>query len=248
MSTTALTRITRAFKLLNVFQAGATIPPDDAQDAFDILNDMIRGWTLDALLTPVQSREVFPLQAGKGSPANPYTIGAGGNLNTARPPMAGSLTGVGLQLNASVPPVEIPRAVYNDAAYTAIAIKALTSTLFTGAYYDPTYAGGLGSLYLWPVPTDLTNSLVLYRRQPLTAFVSLTAVYDLPEGTEEAIDYNLARRLKGPYGRTMSADDLLFAEGSLSRLRHANVDITDLACDPVYLGRVGAGYNIETDQ
>lgn len=247
MSTTALALISRAFKLLNIYQPGETIPANDAQDALDLLNGLIGIWKLDALMAPVSLREVFPLVAGRGGPATPYTIGDGGDFDTSRPPSPQVITGAGLLLNASVPPVEIARAVYTDDQWNGIAIKDLSNALFTGIYYNATTVNGRGTLCLWPVPDTSLNSLVLYRQQPLAAFVSLSAAYDLPEGYDLALTYNLARLLADPFGKTLSANALDLATSALARVRASNVDLADLACDPMFLGgSPRTGYNIQT--
>jgi hypothetical protein len=244
MSTTALERITAAFQLLNVFQVGATIPAAHQTVGFTTLNNMLKGWSLETLMAPVTSREVFPIIAGKGGPDTPYTIGPGGDLDTTRPPFGRSIDGAGLLLTTSSPPVEIQRAVYSDDEWGGIAIKDLASGLFTGLYYSAT--SPLGSVFLWPVPNVTLNSLVIYRAQPLTEFVSLTANYDLPDGMEETIDYNLARRLKTPYGKTMDADAIQMAEQFLSRWKVAQVEMDDLSVDPMWIGsNPRGGYNID---
>lgn len=250
MSTTALERIAFSFSMLNVFQMadppGSNIPTAHKNYAFQILNNMVKGWKLDVLMAPVTSRDVFPIVAGKGSTTNPYSVGPGGDLNMARPAYGRSLDGAGLLLTASTPNVEIPRVVYSDDEWAAIQIKDLPNGLFTGIHYDATVP--LGTLYLWPVPNVTLNKIVLYGADPLTEFTSLTTAYDLPDGMEETIDYNLARRLKTPYGRTMDADAIQMAEAFLSRWKVANVQMDDLPVDPMWIGSdARAGYNIDTD-
>lgn len=251
MSTTALERIAEAFDLLNVFEpalpVGSNIPAADQAKAFRMLNNMIKGWNLDAFMSPVGSREVFPLIAGRGFPV-PYTIGPGGDFNTSRPPTASSITGAALLLGTTG--VEIWRgSLLNDAQYNQIAIKNLPNSIPTWVHYDATYMGGFGSIQVWGVPNDATNSLVLYREQPFAAFTSLTANYDLPDGMEETIDYNLARRLKTPYGRAMDADALQLAEAFLSRWKVSNVEIDDLPVDPMWIGsNPRGGFNIQTGE
>lgn len=246
MSTTALERISAAFYLLNVFSPGDSIPAADTTYALAVLNNLLRGWKLDALMAPVTSREVFPIVSGKGSTTNPYSVGPGGDLSMTRPPYGRSLTGAGLLLTASTPAVEIPRVVYSDDEWAAIQIKDLPNGLVTGVHYDATMP--LGTLYCWPVPNVTLNSLVLYGAEPLTEFSSLTAGYDLPDGMEETIDYNLARRLKTPYGKTMDADALQLAADFLSRWKVANAQMDDLPVDPMWIGsNPRSGYDINTD-
>lgn len=247
MSTTALTIGQDAFGLLNVFQPGESLPANDAQTAFRALNRMIGQWQLDTMTPPVSIREVFSMVANQGGPEAPYTIGPGGDFDTTRP-TAQSLLGASLLLAGTVPRVEIPRVLYTDEQYQAIQIKDLANSLWTGVYYNPTYTGGLGSLNFWPVPNTAINDFILYRQQPLSAFVSLAAVYDLPDGYEEALVYNLARRLATPYGRTLGDDAQAIAQRSLGLVQRSNVQMSDLGVEPMYAGSARRGYNIDTDQ
>src|ERR1035437_7552044 len=180
-STTAATIVTGAYRLLGAISSEEAFAPQALMaDGFRRLNMMMGSWALQAFTIPVIGLDVYPLIAGKGSSVNPYTFGPGGDLNAPRPT---SVSGAGLLLNNALPdPVEIPRGLLTDDAYGNIRVKDLTSTLFTNAYYNLTYSGGLGSLYLWPVPTDMTNSLVIYWPEQLGLFTSQTASYDMPEG------------------------------------------------------------------
>lgn len=245
MSVTALDLITAAFENLNVFQPGASIPAADSTSALARLNRMISQWATQSTTVPFIAREVFPLVAGKGGPSLPYTIGLGGNFNIVRPSSQKAITGVGLLLApvASAPAVEIPRAMATDDGYQAIAIKELQNALFTLLYYNATYAAGLGSINLWPVPNTTLHSLVLYHEAPLGQFADLsTTTYTFPDGVEEALIYNLERRLATPWGRAMPDEDQLLASQGLRLIKRNNVQLTDM---PNAFGRDRrSGYDI----
>ncbi len=251
MSTSAAVICTGALGLVGAVDPEDPIGPAMMADAFRRLNGMMGQWSLQDFTIPVIAREVFPIIAGKGSPANPYTVGPGGNCNTTRP---AALVGAGLLLNASIPPVEIPRGVLTDAAYQNVRIKDLPNTLFTDVFYDPTFAGGLGSLHLYPVPDNTLNSIVLYRPAQLGLFASLTGAYDLPEGADEPIEYNLARRLLSVYSVPLQAkaDILTLAASSLAIYKRSNVNLSDQPIDPIFLpggaGRRRGGYSILTGE
>lgn len=246
-ATTALAIETAAFEVLQVFQAGQSIPNSEAQSALGFLNRMIGNWAQQALTIPAIVREVFPLVSGKGGPSNPYTIGIGGNLNTAKPPNQASITGVGQLLNQSFTSItEIPCAYYTDDGYQAIQIKDLPNGLFTGLYYNPTFTAGFGSINLWPVPNIGINSLVLYSQKALARFSSLTATYIVPDGYEEAMVYNLARRIAKPWGATLDADLLQMATNSLATIKRTNVKLADMPNDYAQMSDLRYGYNINT--
>lgn len=249
MSASGLTLARTAFELLNVFLPGEAIPAADGQTALTHLNLLIGGWAQQRGTIPVVAREVFNMTANKGGPSNPYTIGVGGNLNTARPPTQASVVGVGLLLNpGTASEVELPRTILTDDGWEAIQVKNLSSALFTAASYSPTYAGDLGSLNLWPVPDTAVNDLVLYLEKQIATFADLTTVYDFPEGYEEALTYNLARRLQVPYSKTLAQDAMVIARESLAAIKRNNYTLTDMPTDLGWLGTRGTrhGYNLTT--
>lgn len=249
MATTASTIITTAFNNLNVYMPGDSIPAADSSLALTLLNGMMGQWALQTGTIPVEARETFALTAGKGGPGNVYTLGSGGNLDTARIPSAAHLTRAGLLLGGSTPAVEIPRTVYTDETYAAIRVKDLTTALFTGVYYNPTFASGFGSVSLWPVPNTALHQLVLYRLQQLNQFVSLTASYDLSLGYDEAIWTNLTLRLAMPFGRKVPDDLRELARSSLGVIKGSNLKMVDLPIDPMFLtDRSRRAYNIDTNR
>lgn len=239
MAVTALQIITSALTNLNVFQIGQSLPGPQSADGFARLNRMVGQWAQQSLTIPAVSREVFALVSGKGGPSNVYTVGTGGDFNTDRPPSVSSITGVGLLMNSSSPAVEIPRALYTDDQYAAVAVKELASAQFTGVYYNPTFAGALGTINLWPVPNVTTNSLVLYRRRQVAQFADLSATaYDFPPGYEEALIYQLEFRLAGPHGRTVPDEDRRLGTAAFDTVCHSNVKVSDMRND-ITTGRGG---------
>tara|TARA_R110000868_G_scaffold410509_1_gene698915 strand:- start:587 stop:1342 length:756 start_codon:yes stop_codon:yes gene_type:complete len=244
MSTTALALIETAFQHLGVYQPGETVSSADAATAFTMLNGMMESLGLQTLTIPVQSREVFSLVAGQGGPSNPYTIGPGGDFNTTRPQW---ISGCGLVLggNPAASTVEIPRSVYTNDMYQLIQIKDLPNAYYTGLYYNPTYAGGLGSIYLWPVPNTSVNQLTLYRLAQLANFSSLSASYDLPPGYLLMIPYNLALMMgtMWPAGVTPMLQQM--AVTTLATVKRANTIMVDLPSDAPTRNRAGF-YNINT--
>lgn len=244
MTTTALSVITAAFELGNVFQAGDPIPAADSQAALGWLNRMVSGWAQQASTIPAIARHVFALVSGKAE----YSIGIGGDLNIVKPANQNSIVAVGLLLGASTPPVEIPRGLLTDDGWQSVQIKGLTNSLFTDLYYNPTFAAtGLGTINLWPIPLDSVNSLVLYVAQALTQFVDLTTVYQVPDGLEEVLIYNLWRRLAKPWGRVLEADDLAMAGSTLRAFKRSNLKLSDLPNDLLFQHARGF-YNIDTGQ
>ena len=238
-TTTAQTVITGAFRLLGIIAAEETPTSAQSSDGLRRLNMMIGQWSICPLTIPYVAREVFNLVANQAS----YTMGPGGNFDTTRP---ADLVGAGLILGNTSPSVELPRALITDDAYQAIQIKGLTNPLFTDVYYNPTYSGGLGTVTLWPVPDNADNQIVLYRLQQLPTFTTLTATYQIAEGTDEPMEYNLACRLAAPWGTVTPPEVQMIARASLRRMKYNNVKLTDLPQDLAFIKDQRYGYNIVT--
>lgn len=243
MATSGLTIIRAMFELLNVFQPSEAVPGADAQAALGWLNRFIGSLAQQTYTIPSIARTVIPLVSGKGGPSNPYTIGIGGDINIAKPANQSAISAVGLLLGASTPPVEIPRGYMTDDGWQSTQIKDLTNSLFTDLYYSPT--SPLGTIQLWPVPLDSTNSLVLYVLQTLTRFADLTSLYEIPDGYEEMFVDNLAKRCAKPWGATLDADIIARADASLSLIKRSNLRLTDLGNDMAWNNPRGY-YNINT--
>lgn len=237
---TALDIITDAMQEIGVIGAGETPNSNDAALGLSRLNLMLGGWVIQPQTIPVIRREVFDIVSGTST----YTIGDGGDFDTTRPSM---LTGAGLLLNSSSPPVEIPRGLLTNDGYESIQVKTLTSPLFTNVYYNPTFAtGGLGTIFLWPVPTDADNQLVIYRPDQISTFDDLTSDYQLPPGCQEAMLYNLAVRLAKPFGRPVDQELRTMARTTLATFKRGNTKMSDLLNDAAMLGtgELQYGYNI----
>ncbi len=249
-ATTAQRIINNACVTIGRSSPGTALPAGEATDALRRMNLMLGGFSLQPLTQNVVAREVFNTVAEKGGPDDPYTIGVGGDFNTIRPV---GLNGAGIIIPATDPlqNVEVPRAVLTDDAWQAIQIKGLRSTQFTDVYFNATFDGDLGTINLWPVPDNATYQLVLYRQNQLPVFPSLVALVFLPPGAEDAIEYNLARRLLTPYGITDQgtvSDVIDMASSTLATFKRGNTKLADLGTDPALTHSQRGGYNILTGQ
>ena len=249
-STTGTAIVQGAFSILNVYLPGESIPADHGEYARTVLNDMLSEWGQRALFIPVIARERFDMTVGKGSPTNPYTIGVGGDFNTERPSNQDSITAANLILTGTSPEVRIMLGIYTDQAYDANQIPTQTNTYPTGLYYNPTYASGLGSIFLWPVPNTAANDLELFLQKSIVQFANLSTTYYVPDGVPRMLKYNLADALQGAYGRQMSESDQRIAVSSMGTFKRSNSKMSDLANDATGIGsgsRGGGIYNIFTD-
>ncbi len=81
--------ISRALKDIGALEAGETPAPADAQDAFDMLNDMCDQWSNEQMMVFYKTEIIFTLTSGQTQ----YTIGPNGQVNSA---FTGSITGTTL--------------------------------------------------------------------------------------------------------------------------------------------------------
>jgi hypothetical protein len=239
---TGLDVITRALQTLGVYGVGGAISGMEATDVLLRLNSLVGSWAITPGTIPLVSRTVYTLVANKGSEANPYLIGpavTGSDFVSATVPH--ELEGAGILLSGATPQVEVPRAVLNDVQWASIAVKDLTSPIFTSVFY--TAGAPNGEIVLWPVPDTAIHSLVLYRGEQVPMFANLSTSYTLPDGYVEALDYNLAVRVAPSYGVPVSPDLGRLAVQTLATVKRANVQMTDLEND---FASGGGGYNIQT--
>lgn len=233
---TALTIIQDAYVLIGMNQIGGVPDAGQAQQGLSCLNQILDQWSLMPLTIPVTSREVFPLTAGRGGPSDTLTIGPGGDFDTARPTF---ISNVGLLVTNVVQPYELVRSIYTNDAYAAIVQKELTSNYFAGLYYNETFADGLGSINLYPVPANNTTSLVLYRPEQLRTFPKVSTNYAFPPGAISALTFELGRWLAMIAGKDWPAGMEQMRNQFLSVYQRANTVMTDLGTDPALTSQAG---------
>lgn len=235
-----------AFALLNVFLPGESIPANDGEYARTVLNDLLSELSQRDAFVPVVSIQRFDTTTGKGSRTNPYTIGPGGDWDTVRPSNQGAVQAANLILTTSNPEVRVPLGIYTDDAYFFNQIPGQTNTQPVALYYNPTYSGGLGAVYLWPVPTNNVYDIELQLQQSIAPFANLSTVYQLPEGVPRMLKYMVAQSMQGAYGRTLSPSDTQIAESSAATFKRSNLHLTDMMNDANF-GRTRTSlYNILT--
>ena len=85
--------ISRALKDIGALEAGETPTPDAAQDAFDLLNDMIDQLSNESMMVFYKTEIIFPIVSGQTQ----YTIGPGGQIGAS---FTGSISGTTLTITA----------------------------------------------------------------------------------------------------------------------------------------------------
>jgi hypothetical protein len=78
--------ISRALKDIGALEAGETPTPEAAQDAFDMLNDLLDQWSNEDMMVYYKTEVIFPITSGQTQ----YTIGPGGQIGSN---FVGSISG-----------------------------------------------------------------------------------------------------------------------------------------------------------
>jgi len=236
MSVTARDLCNSALILTGALAQGEDAGPGDLSDAFTRLNRMMSAWKNQRLtMTGVEIND-YPLVGSQSE----YWIGPGGDFNQFCPTI---LSYVGLVLDNTSPEVEIKQQVITVKDWSFQSVKSQTSTQPTQVYYDTTFQttgahAGMRKIIVWPVPTNV-NTLRLYCPKPLTEFSNLSTAYTLPEGAEDAIEYNLAVRLiqAGMGLREHLSDIVPMAKEALGNYKRANVAPVVASIDPALYPR-----------
>lgn len=235
---TALDLITSSLRLSQILGTGETPSADEANDALQVLNDMLDQWQAERLMIFTVGRQVFSLVPGQQD----YTLGPGGDFDTVRPAKIESFSVILLQNPDQ--PMELPIESLNEDGWQAIPVKDITSSVVQ-AVWD---AGGypLRTLHYWPVPN--TNSdVAIYPWTMLDEFSTLTTDHTFPPGYSKALRYCLAVDLCPEYGKQV--DPAVAAQAILSRaiVKSINIPSYLMQCDQALVNPNGGYYNWRTD-
>lgn len=204
--TTARTIIKRALQLNGVLTKNESPTGDEASDGLSSLNNLIKSWSNDSLLIYARLSESFPFVSGTGS----YTIGSGGDFNTARPTQI-------LSAFTRVGGIDYKMSVINGEAYDKITQKGLNNFVPEAVFYDGN--SPVGTLTFYPVPT--TGTVYLRTEKVLSTFTTLDTDLDLPPGWDRALIYNLAMEIAPEYGQQVSQEVYQIATNALGKIKTA---------------------------
>jgi hypothetical protein len=230
----------QAFKDITVLGVGQTLLPEDYNDAFSTLNQLLSEWRRKRWMV---YRLVDTGFTSTGAVS--YTVGPGGNYNlTARPDR---LEAAFLRQLVPAAPnqVDYPMDLIQSMEdYARISLKQLGS-FPQAVFYDPQYP--LGVLYPWPVPQASLYQVHILTKMVLEHFTSLTETIILPPEYESALRYNIAIRLAVGYESAQVTPQIIaLAKSTLATVIGANTAIATLQM-PSDLVRGGI-YNIFADR
>lgn len=183
MPTTALDICRHAAQKLGVYGAGESLTAEDAADLLANLNSLLDSWNANRDAVYADLFLTFPLTAS----LSPHTIGPTGTFVVAQRPV--SIEGAGIVIAGTSPTAVTSPINLRDAAWwDDVRMDALSTSLPTDLYYDPTWPNG--SLYFWPVPTMIRD--VTFWTRTVLAQLLLTSTFSLPPGYEKALTLTLA--------------------------------------------------------
>lgn len=234
--TTALQIVTAALKKSGVIGVGQTAAAEDANDAFDDLNDMVAQWQRKRWLV-YRLVDVLFLSTGAVS----YTVGVGGNFNVARPDR---LEAAFVRLTSSNLPVDMPLTLLQSREdYNRVRLKTQSGYPYW-IFYDPAFP--TGAVYPWPVATAGLYEIHLTLKEQLGAFANLNSTVNLPPEYTAALKWNLTARICMSYALPVPPGVVAMAKDALNTIRNANAQIPEARMPAGLPGR-GGRYNIFTD-
>jgi hypothetical protein len=209
------------------------ITPNDDQFAELIpeINSMLASWNCDGQKVFSTKTQTFDLTSGQKI----YTIGVGGDFNTARPLYIKAAD----VLYPTDPTVRYPLDIYDYDQWSRIIVQDIPGAPPSILFYNPTFdtSAGLGTIYLKPQPpADYSIELWMWM-QLKTDFSSISDAMLFPPGYEDAIKWNLAIRCADfyPHQAKISPRAEKQAALSLQTLIALNVSSPKLRSDPALL-------------
>lgn len=226
--TTALDIVKASLRKLHVLGRGEALDNDAAQDGLDALNNLLSSWSAEGGMVYASTDETFPLTG-----AQSYTIGSGGDFDTAVPLTINTAyaTSGGLDYDMTEIGVE---------EYRSISLKQ-TGSIPDTFYYD--YGYPLSTIYIYPVAPS-GYSITLNSLKRLTEFSSLTDDFDLPPEYKRALIFNLAVELAPDYEKEASMTVMRIAKESKSNVFSANTRNNMPVMTSAYGLKQDGGWNI----
>jgi len=182
--TTPYDIVSRALKDIGALEAGETPTPEAAQDAFDMLNDLVDQWSNEEMMVYYKNEIVFPIVPGQTQ----YTIGPNGQIGAI---ITGSiinniLTVTGISSGA----INIGQTLSGTGITNGTKIVAM----LTGAGNNVNEAGTyqLNTTYSTPITSETIN---LYYQRPLSidsAFVRINTNSNGVPIVNGGLDYPIA--------------------------------------------------------
>lgn len=196
-----------ALRIVGAYASTDNPRPEQIADALETLNMMLKSWQIENFLW-LRQFAVLTLVAGQAS----YKLGGTAPdacvyQGTATP--IDRPTRIFSAMRQLASGYQIPMQGMSRDDYTALPNKAAQGSPVQ-YYYDPQREQGV--IYLWLVPSDATETIVLTVDRTVQDMLADTDTYDFPQEWMEVIKYGLAVRLAPEYGINLSERQILAQE------------------------------------
>lgn len=225
-----------ALKKANILGVGQVAQPEDINDAYTDLQDMLAQWQRKRWMV-WNLIDTGLVSTGQQS----YTVGTGGDFNIVRPDR---LEDAYVRLpNSSPNPVDLSLQILQAREdYDRVTLKQLVSLPWC-IFYDAAYPTGL--VYPYPIPNASIYEIHIVTKVQLGFLTSIGQLLNLPPEYIPALKFNLAVRLRSFYGRPADPALIGLAKDALNLIRNANTQIPMLVMPRDLTGN--SVYNIFSD-
>lgn len=204
---TAADLIASALQLIGVGAAGEPLSPEDANSAFNSLNDVLELLSLQnmAVYSGAVASFTIPPQAT-------YTIGATGDLVTTRPV---NFNDCGMLYQGERFPIQI----IGQGQYDRIPIPGQTGIIPEVVLWVNDFP--LGRLTFWPVPSQAITVVLSYDTI-LTQITNLATTVSLPMGYTTYLEAAIAIKEAPKHGKAIPQSVMDQAVNTLAMIKTAN--------------------------
>lgn len=198
ITVTALQLINAAGQEIGALAGGEQFGNDDQAWVLQKLQRVIDTFNAKRTMVYANTFTTFTLVAN----LTPHTIGPTGTFQVNQRPV--EIPTIGLVLvNTNPETVEIPLTRRDKEWWADQRVKNLTSTIPTDYYYEPDWPNG--SIYFWPVPSQVNNVLI-QQRTVITEITDTSQSFIMPPAYWDAIVYTLAKAISPSFERPISPD------------------------------------------
>ena len=120
---------------------------------------------------------------------------------------------------------DVPLIIISRDKYEQMSDKTTGGTI-NSVYYGPQRNNGI--LKIWPACADVQEYLLMTVRYPLEDMIASTDDFDFPPEWLESLTWNLATRIAPKYGKQVSSDFLIRAEGMKETLKSHDRENTSI--------------------
>lgn len=207
---TSLDLITASMRLVGIISSTETPGATEANDALNVLNDMLEAWSTESLAVWGSASASFTTIAGKNS----YSIGPGGDWVQSVRPVRIDDTAY-CTLNG----VDYPVLEWGQDDYAGVVIKTQQQPIVERYFY--VNDNPLGTIILYPVPSQAIQ-VTFFTDRVLTQIPNLATQMIYPPGYYIAMRYTLAILLASEYGAPVTDSITSVAVSSKANIKRAN--------------------------